>query len=102
MRRWQVALVVLCFLALGVSIAERVRLLWLKAQPAAFRLPADREPTEDERSLWQRSLSDQVRAMGSARANADVALLVGVGPLVAGLIWALHQRRAGRCTASAE
>jgi hypothetical protein len=91
--RWQVALAALCFAALGVSIAERVRLLGLKSRPATFQLPADRRPTEEEQRLWQESVSEQVRAMESARANADVALLVGVGPLCANLVWTAVRRR---------
>jgi hypothetical protein len=88
MRRWQSALVILCLVALGVSIAERVRFLWLKRQPAAFRLPVDREPTEEERILWHRSVAERVRAMRSAQWHSDVALLVGLGPLISGVIWA--------------
>jgi hypothetical protein len=77
----------------GVFIAERVRFLWLKSPPADFRLPADREPTEEEQRLWPRALSDHVRAIGTARANADLALLVGVAPLFGALIYAaVHQR----------
>jgi hypothetical protein len=97
MGRWQVALVALCFIALALSIAERVRFLRLKSQPASFRLPTDREPTEEERALFHQSLSDQMRAMSLARTNSDLALLVGVGPLIGSLVWALVKRRRTSC-----
>jgi hypothetical protein len=72
-------------IAMGISIAERVRFLRLKSQNIDSSV-SESSPSPEEEKRWLRAVGDHVKAMNKAGANADLALTVG---LVSGVAFLL-------------
>jgi hypothetical protein len=80
-----ITLVSIFFVAMGISLAERVRFLRLKSENLHDSFPENPPSPEDEKR-WLRAVGDHVRAMNKAGTNADLALAVG---LVSGVAFLL-------------